>query len=303
MVAWLNYQHLYYFWMVARSGSITVAARELRLTQPTISTQLHLLEEHLGEKLFERAGRRLELTDMGRLALEYADEIFALGRDLQSAIARKERRGGPLRVMAGVTDSFPSLLAHQLLAPVYLLGAPIKLICREDHQDRLLADLALHELDFVLCDAPVGTTVKVRAFNHLLAESPMAVYGAPTLIRTLKGPFPAGLHGAPMLLPMEYTALRRSVEEWLLSRELQPQIVGEFGDSSLLKAFGRDGSGLFVASLALQDSLRKDYGCELFGKLDGVSLRYYAISSERRVRDPALVAICRAARLRFRPPG
>jgi LysR family transcriptional activator of nhaA len=300
-VAWLNYQHLYYFWMVARSGSITLAARELRLTQPTISTQLHLLEEHLGEKLFERAGRRLALTDMGRLALEYADDIFALGRDLQTAIARKERRGGPLRVAAGVTNVFPKLIAHQLLAPVYLHASSIKLTCREDHQDRLLAELALHELDFVLCDAPVGTAVKVRVFNHLLGESQMALYGAPTLIRKFKAPFPALLNGAPVLLPMEYTSLRRSVDEWMLSRELRPQVVGEFGDSALLKEFGRDGSGLFVAALALQENMRKDYGCELVGRLDGVVSRYYAISGERRVRNPALASICRAARLQFRP--
>jgi LysR family transcriptional activator of nhaA len=294
---WLNYHHLHYFWVIAREGSITRATKELRLTQPTLSAQLRALEESLGEPLFHRSGRSLVLTEVGRMAFQYADEIFSLGRDLRLAIHGKA--GAGLRLQVGIADVLPKLIAQQILLPVYKLAEPVRLICREDRQERLLADLALHELDVVLTDAPLGQTVKVRAFNHLLGESSVALFAAPALAKTYQKRFPNCLAGAPLLLPMENTVLRRSLDQWLSARDLRPRIVGEFEDSALIKSFGRVGVGLFAAPLLMAQAIRAQYGCEMIGPLDGVVERFYAISIERRIKHPAVSAICQSARERL----
>ncbi len=294
---WLNYHHLHYFWVIAREGSITRATKELRLTQPTLSAQLRALEDSLGEPLFHRSGRSLVLTEVGRVAFQYADEIFSLGRDLRLAIHGKA--SGGLRLQVGVADVLPKLIAQQILLPVYKLDEPVRLICREDSQDRLLTALALHELDVVLTDAPLGQTVKVRAFNHLLGESAVALFAAPALVKTYRKRFPDSLTDAPLLMPMENTVLRRSVDQWLSARDLRPKIVGEFEDSALIKSFGRVGIGLFAAPLLMAQDIRAQYGCELIGQLDGVVERFYAISIERRIKHPAVSAICQSARERL----
>ncbi len=291
---WLNYHHLHYFWVIAREGSITRATKELRLTQPTLSAQLRALEESLGEPLFHRSGRSLVLTEVGRVAFQYADEIFSLGRDLRLAIHGKA--GGGLRLQVGIADVLPKLIAQQILLPVYKLAEPVRLVCREDRQDRLLADLALHELDVVLTDAPLGQTVKVRAFNHLLGESSVAMFAAPALAKTYRKRFPECLAGAPLIMPMETTVLRRNLDQWLSARDLRPRIVGEFEDSALIKSFGRVGVGLFAAPLLMAQAIRAQYGCEMIGQLDGVVERFYAISIERRIKHPAVSAICQSAR-------
>ncbi len=293
----LNFQHLYYFWTVAREGSVTAASRALHLTQPTISTQLRQLQDELGEPLLERSGRQVVLTEAGRLAFQYADEIFSLGRDLRQML--KERTLRQLRLVAGIADALPKLTAFQLLSPAYALGEPLRLVCRQDRPERLLAQLAVHELDVVLTDAPIPPGTKVRAFNHLLGESPVALFAPAKLARRYRPRFPASLEGAPLLLPLEHTMLRRSLDEWLAAHKLRPTVVGEFEDSALLKVFASSGIGLFAAPTLVADELRAKYDCEPIGELTGLQERFYAITVDRRIRNPAVAAICESARARF----
>lgn len=293
----LNYQHLYYFWFVAREGSVTAAAKKLHLTQPTISTQLRLLQDSLGEPLLEKSGRNVALTEAGRLTFQYADEIFSIGRDLRQTL--KERSLRRLRVVAGIADVMPKLTAYQLLLSVFSLGEPVRLICRQDRQDRLIAELALHELDVVLADAPIPTGTRIHAFNHLLGESPIAIFASAKLARKYRPGFPQSLDRAPMLMPLEHTTLRRSLDEWLSRREIRPEIAGEFEDSALLKVFASAGVGLFAAPTIVKEELSTKYHCELVGELDGVWERFYAITLDRRIRNPAVAALCQSARERL----
>jgi len=294
---WLNYHHLLYFWVVACHGSVTRAAAELRLAQPTVSTQLRTLEEVLGEKLFARTGRRLVLTDVGRLVFRYADEIFGLGRELLETVKGRPT-GQPMRLTVGIADAVPKLIAYRLLGPALTGAEPVRIICREDKPDRLLAQLAVHGLDLVLSDAPIGPTTKVRAFNHLLGECGVTFFAAPALARTCRRGFPRSLGGAPMLLPTDNTALRRSLDDWFESEDIRPRVASEFEDSALLMAFGQAGMGLFPAPSAIERQVRSQYGVVVVGRLDTVRERFYAISGERRLKHPAVVAISEAARQR-----
>ncbi|TMB59558.1 MAG: transcriptional activator NhaR [Deltaproteobacteria bacterium] len=294
---WLNYHHLLYFWVVACHGSVTRAAAELRLAQSTVSTQLRTLEEVLGEKLFARTGRRLVLTDVGRLVFRYADEIFGLGRELLETVKGRPT-GQPMRLTVGIADAVPKLIAYRLLGPALTGAEPVRIICREDKPDRLLAQLAVHGLDLVLSDAPIGPTTKVRAFNHLLGECGVTFFAAPALARTCRRGFPRSLGGAPMLLPTDNTALRRSLDDWFESEDIRPRVASEFEDSALLMAFGQAGMGLFPAPSAIERQVRSQYGVVVVGRLDTVRERFYAISGERRLKHPAVVAISEAARQR-----
>jgi len=294
---WLNYHHLLYFWVVACHGSVTRAAAELRLAQSTVSTQLRTLEEVLGEKLFARTGRRLVLTDVGRLVFRYADEIFGLGRELLETVKGRPT-GQPMRLTVGIADAVPKLIAYRLLGPALTGAEPVRIICREDKPDRLLAQLAVHGLDLVLSDAPIGPTTKVRAFNHLLGECGVTFFAAPALARTCRRGFPRSLGGAPMLLPTDNTALRRSLDDWFESEDIRPRVASEFEDSALLMAFGQAGMGLFPAPSAIERQVRSQYGVVVVGRLDAVCERFYAISGERRLKHPAVVAISEAARQR-----
>ena len=294
---WLNYHHLLYFWVVACHGSVTRAAAELRLAQSTVSTQLRTLEEVLGEKLFARTGRRLVLTDVGRLVFRYADEIFGLGRELLETVKGRPT-GQPMRLTVGIADAVPKLIAYRLLRPALAVAEPVRIICREDKPDRLLAQLAVHGLDLVLSDAPIGPTTKVRAFNHLLGECGVTFFAAPALARTCRRGFPRSLGGAPMLLPTDNTALRRSLDDWFESEDIRPRVASEFEDSALLMAFGQAGMGLFPAPSAIERQVRSQYGVVVVGRLDTVRERFYAISGERRLKHPAVVAISEAARQR-----
>jgi len=294
---WLNYHHLLYFWVVACHGSVTRAAAELRLAQPTVSTQLRTLEEVLGEKLFARTGRRLVLTDVGRLVFRYADEIFGLGRELLETVKGRPT-GQPMRLTVGIADAVPKLIAYRLLRPALTGAEPVRIICREDKPDRLLAQLAAHGLDLVLSDAPIGPTTKVRAFNHLLGECGVTFFATPALARTCRRGFPRSLGGAPMLLPTDNTALRRSLDDWFESEDIRPRVASEFEDSALLMAFGQAGMGLFPAPSAIERQVRTQYGVVVVGRLDAVCERFYAISGERRLKHPAVVAISEAARQR-----
>ena len=292
---WLNYHHLLYFWTVVRSGSISKASEELRLAQPTISGQIHALEDSLGEKLFRRAGRRLELTDFGRVVFRYADEIFHLGKELTDTV-RGRPTGKPLRFAVGITDVVPKLIAHQLLLPALRLEARIRLLCVEGPPDRLLAALAIHELDLVIADAPIPSGLNIRGYNHLLGESSVTVFASPRLAARFTRKFPSSLDGAPLLLPREGAEMRRGLDSWFNQKKLVPQIIGEFEDSALLKVFGQTGLGLFCAPTVLERQVQKQYSVKIVGRIPEVRERFYAISAERRLAHPAVVVIAETAR-------
>ncbi len=292
---WLNYHHLLYFWVVAREGSIAKATRELRLAQPTISGQLRMLERSLGTKLLRREGRGLVLTDMGQIVYRYADEIFSIGRELIDTI--KDRpTGRPLRFTVGIADAIPKLVAYRLIEAALKLPEPVALVCREDQPERLLGQLALHELDLVISDGPLPAGVSVRAFNHLLGECGVAFHAAPELAKKLRKGFPRSLHGAPMLMPSEHTSLRRALEQWFDALGIRPRTVAEFDDTALLKTFGQSGLGVFPVSQVIENEAMRQYGSRRIGATDDVRERFYAISAERRLKHPAVVAICDLAR-------
>jgi LysR family transcriptional activator of nhaA len=294
-MAWLNYHHLFYFWTVAREGTIARACEVLHLTQPAISAQLRTLERSLGEKLFAKQGRNLVLTETGRVVYRYADEIFTLGRELQETLAGRST-GRPMRFVVGITDALPKLLAHRLLAPAFELPEPVRLVLREDSPDRLLADLAIHALDLVLSDAPVPPTVRVRAFSHALGECGTTFFGAPALVSRFRRGFPGSLDGAPFLMPGENASLRRSLEQWFAAEGVSPFAVGEIEDSAVLKVFGQAGVGIFAAPSVVETEIVRQYQVRVLGRTDAVRERFYAISVERRITHPAVLAITSAAR-------
>ena len=291
---WLNYHHLRYFWAVAREGSVTRASEKLHISQPTVSAQIRELEEALGEKLFARAGRSLALTEVGRVVFRYADEIFGLGRELLDTVKGRPT-GRPARLTVGLANVVPKLIAYRLLEPALRLPEPVLIECVEDRPERLLAELALHALDLVIADAPVGPGVKVRAYSHLLGETAIGVFGAPALLGGRRA-FPGCLEGAPFLLPGQATTLRRELDHWLDARKLRPRVVGEFDDTALLNVFGQAGRGLFAAPLAIEKEMRRQLGVRRLGVIPEIKERFYAISVERRLKHPAVLAISQAAR-------
>jgi LysR family transcriptional activator of nhaA len=294
---WMNYHHLLYFWTVAKEGSIVKACEQLRLAQPTVSAQIRALEESLGDRLFNRVGRRLALTEFGRMVFGYADEIFGLGRELLEATkGRAPER--PLRLVVGVSDSLPKSLVHKLLTPALEMQAPVHLICHEDHPEKLLAQLATMDLDVALTDSPSMPAVRVKTFNHLLGSCGVTLFAAAALAKRLKSGFPESMNGAPMLLPLENSTLRRSLDQWFDATGIRPRLIGEFQDSALAKAFGQAGLGVFAAPSAVEEDVRKNYGVTPLGRITTLVESYYAISVERRFKHPALVAIQQAARER-----
>jgi LysR family transcriptional activator of nhaA len=293
---WLNYHHLLYFWVVAREGSIARACEQLRLAQPTISGQIRTLENFLNEKLFARSGRNLVLTEVGRVVFRYAEDIFSLGRELTDTLKGRPT-GRPSRLLVGVADVLPKLVAYRLLDPVFHLPHPPKVIVLEGKPDRLLAELAVHGLDVVLTDVPIGPAIKVRAFNHLLVDSPVSLFGAPRMATAYRRGFPRSLDGAPFLLPTPNTALRRNLEQWFDAEGIRPMVVGEFEDSGLLKVFGQAGRGLFAAPSLIELEVRRQHRVHAIGRLESVRDRFYAVSIERKLKHPAVVAISEAARL------
>ena len=292
---WLNYHHLLYFWTVARTGSVTAAADELRLAQPTISGQLRALEEALGDKLFVRVGRNLALTDFGQTVYRYADEIFAVGRELLDVVHGRPA-AQQTRLNVGVADVVPKLITYRLLAPALDLTPPVALMCREGKPENLIADLAIHALDLVVSDAPIPPTVSVRAYSHPLGECGVTFFANKKVAAGLKGSFPALLDGAPMLLPTASTNTRRELEQWFSKVGVRPRVVSEFEDSALIKAFGEAGAGIFVGPSAIKAEISKQYRVSVLGDTDQVKERFYAISVERKLKHPAMVAISDSAR-------
>lgn len=297
---WLNYHHLLYFWAVAKEGSIVKACEQLRLAQPTVSAQIRALEESLGDKLFSRAGRRLALTEFGRMVYGYADEIFGLGRELLE-VSKGRSSERPLRLVVGISDSLPKALVHSLLTPVLELKQPVHMICHEDHPERLLASLATMELDVALTDAPSMPAVRVKTYNHLLGSCGVTLFAAAPLAKKLRGKFPQSLDGVPFLVPLENSTLRRSLDQWFDSNRIRPRLVGEFQDSALAKAFGQAGIGVFAAPTAVEEPVKKNYGVLPVGRIETLVEHYYAISVERKFKHPAVLAILHAARQELFP--
>lgn len=292
---WLNYHHLYYFWTVVREGSLTAASSRLSLAPSTVSAQLGKLEETMAGKLFHRAGRNLEPTDLGLLVFRYADEIFSLGREMMDTV-RNRTAAGSLTLRVGVVDVLPKIIASTLLEPALKLPETVQLICFEDKEEALLAELAVHNLDVVLSDSPMRTGLSVKAYSHLLGESGVVFFAAEHLAARLSVGFPQSLDGTPMLLPMTMTALRGSLDKWFQTLGIKPVVAGEFDDSALIHAFGQEGYGVFVAPRVIESEVLRQYQVQVVGRTDGVKERYYAISIERVIKHPAVMAITGAAR-------
>lgn len=290
----LNYNHLRYFWVVAREGGLVQAGKVLRLSHPTLSAQIHALEDELGEKLFTKAGRKLALTEVGRVAYRYAEEIFGLGNELVDAVQGRAV-GRPAKLEVGIADVLPKVLVRRLLQPAVAMSETVRLVCREGSFDRLLADLAQHALDVVIADSPVPSGSPIRAHNHLLGECGVALFGAPALVGPRRRGFPASLDGAPVLLPAETLSLRRALNQWFEREGIRPRIIAEFEDAALLNTFGGDGLGLFPGPAAVTREIEAQYGVQLLGMAEGVVERCYAITVERRLANPAVLAITRAA--------
>ncbi len=295
MVDWLNYHHLMYFWMVAKEGGITPAAELLHLSQPTLSTQIQKLEKSMGAKLFERKGRGILLTETGQTVFRYADEIFTLGRELTEAIRGRPVEGS-MRLLVGVPDVLPKLIIYRLLKPALELRDRVKLICYEGKLKDLLSDLALHRLDIVLADSPLTPQVNVRAFNHLLGECDVTVFGTEAMAEKYGPNFPKSLHGAPMLLPTQNTTLRRALEQWFDDNDVRPDTVHEFEDTAMVKVFGQAGEGMIVIPSAIAHEVGEQYSLMPIGRIADINERFYAISLERRLKHPAVVAISNAAK-------
>ncbi|MCB0325717.1 MAG: transcriptional activator NhaR, partial [Bdellovibrionales bacterium] len=287
---WLNYQHLYYFWMTAREGTVVAAAERLRLAQPTISAQLRALEVSLEQKLFERVGRYLKLTEAGEVVFSYADEIFSLGTEMLNVI--KERTTETtIKLQVGIADILPKLIVSSLLRPAIELPERIKIVAYDGKPNELLAKLSIHGLDLVLTDTPISPEVHVRAYNHLLGESEIALYAAPELAKKYRRSFPTSLQGAPMLLPTKTTTLRRSLDQWFDANAIAPDIVGEYEDSALLKIFAHQGCGIVPLPVVIEKEARRQYAITRVGTLSEVRERFYAISLERKIQHPGVRAI------------
>lgn len=291
----LNYSHLQYFWAVAHEGSVVKAADSLHITPQTISGQIRLLEEAIGQQLFERVGRRLVLSEMGRVVLEYADEIFSIGAEL-SQVVREQGAEGPLRLNVGIVNSIPKLIAERIVAPVLTGDEVVRIRCQEASLEQLLAELSVHKLDIVLSDQPMPQGLSLRAFNHRLGESSLAFFSQRRAAKRYIKTFPNSLNHAPMLLPSPHSALRRRLDEWLDSTSIVPIIVGEIDDSALLKAFGEAGYGLFAAPSVIEEEICKMYNMAVIGRTDAITEQFFAISPERRIKHPSVVRIIEAAR-------
>lgn len=292
---WLNYHHLFYFCTVMREGSITAACKRLRLAPSTVSAQIRRLEDVLGGRLFRRVGRGLKPTDLGRTVYLYGDEIFSLGREMIDTI-RGRPVVGPLSLKVGVVDVMPKLIVRRILEPALGLSEQTHLVCYENKEDRLLAELAVHNIDIVLSDSPARKGLHVKAYNHFLGECGVTFLAVAGLANTFQRDFPKSLDTAPMLLPLDATALRKSLEGWFESLGIKPFIVGEFEDSALLKEFGQHGDGIFAAPSVVEKEVQRHYGVEIVGRTDAVREQFYAISFERIIKHPAVTAISDAAR-------
>lgn len=291
----INYKHLHYFWIVAKEKSITRASERLHLTPQTISGQITALEKSLGIALFDRVGRHLELTNTGRVVLSYADEIFSLGNELENTLHNNPEKP-ILSFKVGIADVVPKSIAYRLLEPALNLPEKVHIRCKENNLNSLLADLILHKVDLVISDSPIPSEINIRGFNHPLGDSEIAFFAAPKLLESFTESFPACLDNTPLLMPSESTGIRMHLQQWFDTHHIQPDIIGEFDDSALMKEFGQAGIGVFAAPTAIKHEMEKKYGVIAFGCAEEVIIRFYAISVQRRLSHPAVNAITETAR-------
>ena len=291
----LNYRQLHYFWVVAKTGSIVRACEQLNLTPQTISGQISLLEQTYGIELFRRVGRQLELTEAGRQALPYAEQMFQLGGELELML-RAQPNEQQILFRVGVADVVPKSIVYRLIAPTMELNEPLRITCREDKLERLLADLAIQRLDLVISDSPMPSHLDIKGYSQKLGECGLSFFATQALAQRLAGPFPACLDDAPLLIPGQETVVRSRLLRWLGEQQVQPRIVGEFDDSALMQAFGQSGSGIFVAPSVIAEEVCRQYGVQLIGQTEAVHESFYAISVERKVKHPGIVAITEGAR-------
>ncbi|VAW55388.1 Transcriptional regulator, LysR family [hydrothermal vent metagenome] len=291
----VNYKHLHYFWVIAKEGSIARASERLHLTPQTISGQLTSLENQLGVSLFSRVGRGLEITETGRFVLSYAEEIFSLGGELEELIHQMPASlSQTLRV--GVVDVVPKSIAHRILAPALKMTEQVRMTCRESNLDSLLAELAVHRLDLVLADRPIPSTVSTRGYSHKLGECGISFFATKKIVKKLKGDFPQCLDGAPLLLPSGGNHLRSGIDKWLDKYRLYPHVVAEFDNSALMKVFGQEDAGIFIAPSAIEAEVELQYHAVCIGRINEVKERFYAISVERKILHPVVVEIMETAR-------
>lgn len=291
---WLNYHHLYYFWMIAKCGSVNEAATELRLRQPTLSAQLSSLEASLGEKLFDRKGRKLILTEVGRVVNLYAEEIFSIGSELRTVVKNKNYVK-PKCLTIGIVNSIPKLIAYRILRPILRSSVDIKIICKEDSLDKLIGELGVHQIDAILSDATIPVGISIKAYNHMLGESGISFMATAPFIKKYKNKFPNSLSGAPIILPTHNSPLRSQIDLWLRSNEIYPKVIGEFEDSALLKMFGKEGMGICICPSAIEKEVRSQYNMEVLGRIDEIKERFFIISATRKIDNPLINIICNRA--------
>ncbi|KRC18333.1 transcriptional activator NhaR [Acidovorax sp. Root217] len=292
----MNFKHLRYFWTTAKAGGIMRAGEQLNTSPQTLSGQIKQLEEWLGHDLFRKRGRGLELTSEGRVALGYAEQIFTLGDELEKSIRLARGQSRPITFRVGVADSVAKSVAYHLLEPAMGLAEQVHMTCHEGKFPELVAQLSLNRLDLVLADEPVSKKIGVKAFNHGLGTSSMSFFCAPTLRSQLQGPFPKCLHGAPMLIQGPMSSVRQQLDHWFNKHQLQPRLVGEFDDSALMNAFGREGRGVFTSPTVLEEETQAQFGVEVIGRSSELVEEFFAISVERRISHPCVAAITKAAR-------
>ena len=295
----MNFKHLHYFWVAAKAGGIARAGEQLHTTPQTLSEQIKLLESSLGLALFRKVGRQLELTSDGRLAFAYAEKIFAMGAEMESALKQEQGKSSVLEFRVGVAESVAKSVVYRLLEPTSFLKQPIRLLCSEGKFPDLLAQLGLHRLDLVLAEEPLTPRFKIKAFNHALGSTPMSFFCAPALKASLHGKFPACLHAAPLLIMGASASIHKPFESWLARQHIRPRIVGEFDDGTLMKTFGREGRGIFMSASVLEDETAMQYGVDVIGRTEDIMEHYFAVSVERRITHPCVAAITQAARVRL----
>lgn len=292
----MNFKHLHYFWVTAKAGGIMRAGEQLHTTPQTLSGQIKLLEDWLGRKLFRKSGRKLELTDDGRLALGYAEQIFTLGAELEAAVRQASGGHQVLEFRVGVADSVAKSVAYRLLEPALSVSEPVRLICSEGKFPELLSQLALHRLDLVIADEPMSKRISIKAFNHPLGSTTMSFFCAPALKDKLRGAFPACLNDMPMLIQGASASVRQQLEGWLTRHQIHPRVIGEFDDGALMTAFGRQGRGVFMAPTVLEAETVAQFGVKVIGRTDELVEEFFAVSVQRRITHPCVVAITDAAR-------
>lgn len=299
--AGLNYHQLWYFWLLVREGGVSAAAAAAGVGQPVVSTQLRHLQRDLGASLVEKDGRTVRLTDTGRVVYEYADDIFRLGGELTAALRDGRTPTRLARLTVGIADVVPKLVVYKLLEPVYALPDPVHLVCVEARPEKLLADLAAHAVDLVIADSPPAGGSRVRVYSHTLGECGVTVFAVEPLAGGLRRGFPKSLHGVPFLLPTPESSLRRSLDQWFAEVGVRPDVRGEFADSALLKVFGQAGRGAFALPTAVEDEVRGRYGVGVVGRVKELRVRFHAITAERKLTHPAVVAIRDTARTELFP--